>query len=58
MPAHARVAQRRREYCSEEPVTYAAESGETLLGPNTLMLHGRTSLTPESNREVLRAWVA
>jgi hypothetical protein len=44
--------------CTEEPSTYAADSGETLLVPNTAILHGRTSLTPESSREVLRAWVA
>lgn len=40
------------------PLTYAAETGDTLLVPNTVMLHGRTSLSPDSSREVLRAWVA
>lgn len=42
---------------STEPLTFAAETGDTLLVPNTLMLHGRTSMSPESCREVLRAWV-
>jgi alpha-ketoglutarate-dependent taurine dioxygenase len=40
-----------------EPFGYAAQAGETLLVPNTVMLHGRTSLSPGSSREVLRAWV-
>ncbi|KAB8158822.1 hypothetical protein FH609_028975 [Streptomyces sp. 3MP-14] len=39
------------------PLTYAARPGETLLIPNTLMLHGRTALTPGSPRELLRVWV-
>lgn len=43
---------------STEPLTFAAETGDTLLVPNTLMLHGRTSISPDSVREVLRAWVA
>jgi hypothetical protein len=43
---------------SSQPLTYAAESGETLLVPNTVMLHGRTNLSPNSSRQVLRAWVA
>ena len=41
-----------------EPVRYAVQTGETLLVPNTAMLHGRTKLSPNSTREVLRAWVA
>jgi len=44
--------------CNSQPLTYAAGPGETLLVPNTVMLHGRTSLSPDSSREVLRAWVA
>ena len=40
------------------PFTYAAVTGETLLVPNTVMLHGRTSLSRDSCREVLRVWVA
>jgi alpha-ketoglutarate-dependent taurine dioxygenase len=44
--------------CTSQPLTFAAETGDTLLVPNTLMLHGRTSLSRNSSREVLRAWVA
>jgi hypothetical protein len=44
--------------CNSQPLTYAAEAGETLLVPNTVMLHGRTSLSRGSSREVLRAWLA
>jgi alpha-ketoglutarate-dependent taurine dioxygenase len=44
--------------CTSEPLTYAAERGETMLVPNTVMLHGRTSLSRDSPREVRRAWVA
>lgn len=44
--------------CNSRPLTYAAETGDTLLVPNTVMLHGRTSLSRNSSREVLRAWVA
>jgi hypothetical protein len=40
------------------PLTYSARVGETLLIPNTVMLHGRTSLSDGSHRELLRAWVA
>jgi TfdA family taurine catabolism dioxygenase TauD len=40
-----------------EALTYAARTGETLLVPNTVLLHGRTRLSPNSPREVLRAWV-
>ncbi|HEY6803076.1 MAG TPA: TauD/TfdA family dioxygenase [Pyrinomonadaceae bacterium] len=40
-----------------EPLSFAAETGDTVLVPNTLMLHGRTSMSPNSVREVLRAWV-
>lgn len=43
--------------CHTEPFQYAAETGDTLWVPNTLMLHGRTNLSPGSVREVLRAWV-
>lgn len=43
---------------TEQPFTYEANSGATVLVPNTLMLHGRTNLSPGSDREVLRAWVA
>lgn len=41
-----------------EPATFAAVTGDTLLVPNTVMLHGRTRLSPGSPREVHRAWVA
>jgi hypothetical protein len=41
-----------------QPLTHAAATGQTLLVPNTVMLHGRTCLSPGSAREVLRAWVA
>jgi alpha-ketoglutarate-dependent taurine dioxygenase len=44
--------------CNSQPLAYAAEPGETLLVPNTVMLHGRTSLSRDSSREILRAWVA
>jgi len=40
-----------------EPLTYAAHTGETVLVPNTVVLHGRTRLSPDSPRELLRAWV-
>ncbi len=43
---------------NSQALTYAAEAGETLLVPNTVMLHGRTSLSRDSSREVLRVWVA
>jgi hypothetical protein len=47
------------DYLSQtQPLSYAAETGQTLLVPNTVMLHGRTALSPGSDREVLRAWVA
>ncbi len=47
------------DYLSQaRPLSYAAETGETPLVPNTVMLHGRTSLSHGSAREVLRAWVA
>ena len=42
---------------ASEPLTFAAETGDTVLVPNTVMLHGRTRLSPNSAREVLRAWV-
>jgi hypothetical protein len=38
-------------------VAYAARPGDTLLVPNTVMLHGRTGLSPGSRRTVLRAWL-
>jgi hypothetical protein len=41
-----------------EPLGYSARTGETLLIPNTTMLHGRTALSDGSHREVLRAWVS
>ena len=40
------------------PYAYAAQEGETLLVPNTVMLHGRTALSANSPRELLRVWVA
>ncbi|TSC87691.1 MAG: hypothetical protein G01um101416_371 [Microgenomates group bacterium Gr01-1014_16] len=40
-----------------KPITYDAKSGETLLVPNSAMLHGRTPLSPNSTREVLRVWI-
>ncbi len=40
-----------------EPLTHLADVGETLLIPNTVMLHGRTGLSADSSREVLRVWV-
>ncbi|MGY5055121.1 TauD/TfdA family dioxygenase [Streptomyces sp. 900105755] len=40
-----------------EPYTYAAREGETLLVPNTVLLHGRTALSTDSPRELLRVWV-
>lgn len=43
--------------CNSQPLTYSAETGDTLLVPNTVMLHGRTNLSRNSPREVLRAWV-
>jgi hypothetical protein len=42
---------------TSEPYSYLAEDGETLLVPNTVLLHGRTALSPGSQREVLRVWV-
>jgi hypothetical protein len=41
-----------------EPARYSANTGETLLVPNTVMLHGRTPLSEGSTREVLRVWLA
>ena len=40
-----------------QPVTYSAKSGETLLIPNNTILHGRTALSENSKREVLRVWI-
>jgi alpha-ketoglutarate-dependent taurine dioxygenase len=40
-----------------EPYGYVAEVGDTLLVPNTVLLHGRTALSAGSPRELLRAWV-
>lgn len=42
---------------NHEPMTYAAKTGETLLVPNYTILHGRTALSSNSSREVLRAWI-
>jgi Taurine catabolism dioxygenase TauD, TfdA family len=41
-----------------DPLTYLAEVGDTLLIPNGVLLHGRTGLSPDSDREILRVWVA
>ncbi len=43
---------------NNEPIKYAAKTGETVLIPNATMLHGRTPLSPDSAREVFRAWIA
>lgn len=40
-----------------KPVEYAAQTGEAILIPNRLWLHGRTALSPDSPREVYRAWI-
>ena len=40
-----------------EPIRYALTAGETLLVPNTVMLHGRTALSSDSDREMLRVWI-
>ncbi|PWU19910.1 MAG: hypothetical protein C5B50_05620 [Verrucomicrobia bacterium] len=41
-----------------EPFKYAADTGETLLMSNTSMLHGRTRLSSNSTRVVLRVWLS
>jgi alpha-ketoglutarate-dependent taurine dioxygenase len=39
-------------------LTYAALEGDLVCVPNRTWLHGRTKLSPESDRRVLRVWVA
>lgn len=40
-----------------QPIKYLSRPGDTILVPNESMLHGRTALTEESQRLVLRVWV-
>jgi alpha-ketoglutarate-dependent taurine dioxygenase len=41
---------------THEPISYLAQTGETIVVPNRATLHGRSSLPPDSPREVLRVW--
>jgi len=40
-----------------QPITYLSHPGDTILVPNESILHGRTALTAQSQRLVLRVWV-
>jgi hypothetical protein len=40
------------------PIRYFAERNDLLLIPNKHYLHGRTALSPDSKRHILRAWIA
>lgn len=41
---------------SSEPATYALRQGELMVVPNEFFVHGRSALSPDSSREIMRVW--